>query len=353
MEKIYLQPVIEEIRKAVKNHEIEGRPGEYRRWRWQNEQGTRSMGKNEYGCADAMNLLYTINDFYCDEETRKARITALQSMQDSETGLFSESTHHPYHTTAHCSAALELFDVKPLYPIKEFHKYLNNKDELYDLLDNVTRWKDAPWRDSHLGAGVYAALVNSDEITPEFSDNYFAWFRDNADPVTGFWKKGIADKAPLVGNTMRVDDQAVLFQYMASGFHYLFNHEYAKQPLVYPEKVIDSCIDMYTKNGLPSTFGMLCDFLEIDWLYCLTRALRQTAHRRDEAMALIENFAVKYTGSFLNADYETNNRFSDRFNDLHCLFGAACCLAELQLVLPGKIVTDKPLKLVLDRRPFI
>jgi hypothetical protein len=62
-EKIYLQPVIEEIGKAVKKHEIEGSPGEYRRWRWQNEQGTRSMGKNEYGCADAINLLYTINDF--------------------------------------------------------------------------------------------------------------------------------------------------------------------------------------------------------------------------------------------------------------------------------------------------
>jgi hypothetical protein len=247
----------------------------------------------------------------------------------------------------------KIFDVKPLYPIKEFHKYLNNKDELYDLLDNVMRWKDAPWRDSHLGAGVYEALVNSDEITTEFSDNYFAWFRDNADPVTGFWKKGIADKAPLVGNTMRVDDQAVLFQYLASGFHYLFNHEYAKQPLVYPEKVIDGCIYMYTKKGLPSTFGMFCDFLEMGWLYCLTRALRQTSHRRDEAMALIEDFAVNYTNSFLNADCETNNRFSDRFNDLHCLFGAACFLAELQLMLPGKIVTDKPLKLVLDRRPFI
>lgn len=59
----------------------------------------------------------------------------------------------------------------------------------------------APWRDSHLGAGVYAALVNSDEITAEFSENYFEWYRDNADPVTGFWKKGVADKAPLVGHT--------------------------------------------------------------------------------------------------------------------------------------------------------
>ena len=41
------------------------------------------------------------------------------------------------------------------------------------------------------------------------------------------------------------------------------------------------------------------------------------------------------------------------FNDLHCLFGSTCCLAELQSALPGKLISSKPLRLVLDRRPFI
>ena len=40
-------------------------------------------------------------------------------------------------------------------------------------------------------------------------------------------------------------------------------------------------------------------------------------------------------------------------NDLHMLFGAVCALAELQLALPGYIETDVPMKIVLDRRPFI
>ena len=353
MEKLNIQPIIEGIRESVKRHEIEGRPGEYRRWLWNNEAGTREMGKSEYGCADAMNLLYTINDFYCDEETRKARIDALRSMQDPETGLFHEKTHHTYHTTAHCSAAIELFDVKPLYPIKAFHKYLDSKEELYDLLENGIDWKSKPWGQSHLGAGVYAALVNSDEITPEFSENYFAWFRDNADPVSGFWKKDVADKAPYNGCTMCVGDQAVMFQYMAGGFHYLFNHEYAKQPLMYPEKVVDTCIELY-KRGLPSTFGTICDFLEIDWVFCMTRALRQTTHRHDEAMAQLWDFAKKYVANLTKEDYFVNNGFfNDRFNDLHCLFGMSCCLAELQQTFRGQIVSDKPLKLVLDRRPFI
>ena len=40
-------------------------------------------------------------------------------------------------------------------------------------------------------------------------------------------------------------------------------------------------------------------------------------------------------------------------NDMHTLFGCICALAELQSFLPGEIVSDVPLKLVLDRRPFI
>jgi len=43
----------------------------------------------------------------------------------------------------------------------------------------------------------------------------------------------------------------------------------------------------------------------------------------------------------------------ERMDDLHALFGAVCCVAELQRFLPGSVITEKPLKLVLDRRPFI
>lgn len=353
MEQLNIQPIIDGIKAAVKAHEIEGRPGEYRRWLFQNEKGERGMDKNEYGCADAMNLLYTINDFYCDDETRKARIEAIQSMQNPETGLFHEKTHHPYHTVAHCTAALQLFDAKPLYPIKEFHKYLNSREELFKFLEEGTRWVTNPWRDSHLGAGVYAALVNSDEITPEFSENYFEWFRDNCDPETGFWTKGVPCNAPVI-NAMQEDGKAAFFQYMAAGFHYLFNHEYAKQPLPYPESMIDSCIKLYTEeNALPASFGLSAGFIEIDWVFCLTRAMRQTNYRYDEGRACLEDFAVKYVANMTKDDYFEYNQFNDGFQDLHCLFGMACCLAELQQTFPGKIVSDKPLKLVLDRRPFI
>ena len=47
------------------------------------------------------------------------------------------------------------------------------------------------------------------------------------------------------------------------------------------------------------------------------------------------------------------NNFVVPLIDLHMLFGSVCALAELQSALPGMIITEKPLRLVLDRRPFI
>lgn len=128
----------------------------------------------------------------------------------------------------------------------------------------------------------------------------------------------------------------------------MFNHEAERRPLRYPEKVIDSCLKLMED---PAASHMIekCTFIEIDVVYTLTRAMRQTPYRFYEGKTALEDFAEKYVNFMLSIDYETD----DSFNDLHMLFGAVCCLAELQAALPGKMLTTKPLRLVLDRRPFI
>ncbi len=346
MNKIDMSKFVREVKAVVDSHYLGN--GEYCRWLWQNENENRRLGVNEYGCADAANILYTIDEFVCSEEERKARINALCGMQNPETGMFTEETHHTIHTTAHCAAAIELFDVRPTYPIKGLHKYLHSKEELYGLLDGLD-WKN-PWPQSHQGAGVYAALTNSGEATPEFCRNYFAWFVENADPKTGFWKKGESDQAVLSDRGV-IDGRAALFAYMAGGFHYFFNHEHAHQPVPYPERIIDSCLDMINKeHSCHPKFMKMIGFVEIDWLYCLNRSRRQApTYRADEVQAAIEKFAVIFTDYLLSVDTKTD----DGVNDLHMLFGTMCALAELQAALPGVIVTDKPLRLVLNRRPFI
>ena len=100
---------------------------------------------------------------------------------------------------------------------------------------------------------------------------------------------------------------------------------------------------------MPANFGQKADFIEIDWIFCLTRAHRQTPHRFAEVRARLEEFAEHFLDFWYNVDWAHN----ETVNDLHMLFGGVCGLAELQQTLRGKLVSDVPLKLVLDRRPFI
>ena len=64
---------------------------------------------------------------------------------------------------------------------------------------------------------------------------------------------------------------------------------------------------------------------------------------------MLADFAEKYVDFLMQIDWESD----ERADDLHLLFGVACCLTELQAALPGTICSSVPLRLVLDRRPFI
>ena len=90
-------------------------------------------------------------------------------------------------------------------------------------------------------------------------------------------------------------------------------------------------------------------FAEIDWVYCLTRSLRRCDHRVAEARRALAAFAERHIAFLTSLDPETD----DGLDDLHSLFGTICALAELQSVLGDRLRSDRPLRLVLDRRPFI
>lgn len=325
--------LINNIHLVVKSHYLGG--GGYARWINEKEGEERKLGLNEYGCADAANILYTINRFPADTGERAEIVSTLQSLQ-KDSGLFEEATHHPLHTTAHCVAALELFDAKPSKPLKGLDEY-KTKEGLYGLLDGLD-WKYNPWPQSHQGAGIYAALNLAGEADAEWNKWYFDWFWQESCPVTGMWRKDYT-----TAGTARY------YEYMAGGFHYMFNHQYAHMPLKYPERFIDTCLEMYKNSDLKEGFGRGINFIEVDWVYCITRALRQCGYRFDDCVEAITDFADGYIDYLCGLNPEN----SDEMNDLHMLFGATCCLAELQQFLLGQIHSDKPLRLVLDRRPFI
>ncbi|MBE7027183.1 MAG: hypothetical protein E7410_06470 [Ruminococcaceae bacterium] len=334
-----IDSLIKIIKDTVENHKLEN-DGEYARFLWQNPENTRKMGLNEYGCADAVNILYTINDFIKDPASRANHIRVLQDFQQKNTGLFKENTHHFIHTTAHCVAALELLDAVPRYPLYALEEYFT-PEGVRRLLDGLN-WED-PWSQAHQGAGIYAAAVLTGSVDKEWERAYFNWLWENSDEKTGFCKKN------------GTGDSAQQYRHMAGSFHYFFNYEYAKMPQRYPEKMIDALLEMYKNDafntpGNVSNFGRNVGFLELDWTYSVNRALRQTAgYRRDDCIKALRKFAKDYIEWLYSLDHKTH----ERFNDLHMLFGATCALAELQTALLGEIETKKPLRLVLDRRPFV
>ncbi len=330
-----LREFIAAVQGIVVGHEL-GQRGAYRRWTWRQPGQNRDLGLNPYGCADAANILYTIGCFPQDPRERQGWIATLRSLQDPESGLFREATHHAIHTTAHCIAALELFDASPAHPLRGLSQY-REAGAMEDFLESLD-WRQNPWNESHKGAGLYAALVLAREVALEWQDRYFAWLWENADPGTGFLRKACLGP---VGNPPS------LFPHLAGTFHYLFNQEYARRPLRYPEAMLDTCLALFRDGSFP--LAQSVGFAEIDWVFCLTRSLRQCGHRRGDCHAALTALASRYVPFLLSR----KPKIDDGLNDLHALFGAVCCLAELQTALPGEIKTERPLKLVLDRRPFI
>lgn len=335
METRNITGIINKIHWVVQTHKLA--PGSYARL----PNGTLP---NPYGCADAANILYSIGAFPQDTYEREAFVRILRQMQDPKSGLFIENTddpiyrnmhvHHPIHTTAHCMAALELFDAKPAYPAYDLEPYL--QEEAFEAFMESINWRGNPWSESHKPAGLYVALNLGGSDTRAFNQRYFQWMWDNADPDTGMWRVGCQDGTKPI------------WEHMAGSFHYLFNHEHAHMPLRHPDKMIDSCIRMY-REELRLGFGEHAGYIEIDWVYCMTRAMQQTPHRFFESRECLEDFAEKFICHFENADWEKD----PEIHDLHMLFGTVCAFAELQRALRGKLYSEIPLKLVLDRRPFI
>jgi hypothetical protein len=331
---IDLRNFVRAVERIVTSHNL-GQPGRYARWLRQDDAGSRNLGANPYGCADAANILYAIGRFP-DPDARPQWIAALQELQEPDSGLFREPTHDPVHTTAHVVAALELFDARPRFPLAALDT-LRQKDRLVSFLQSLD-WTWNPWGASHKGAGIYAALTLAGSVGLEWADWYFDWLWQEADPETGLWRR----------SAVTAGGDHMLFHHLAGSFHYLFNLEYARRPLRYPERMVDTCLRLY-REGLFPPLGQTVGFAEVDWVYCLNRSVRQCGHRFGETRAALAEFAAAYLGYLLGLDPTAD----DGLNDLHQFFGAVCAVAELQQALPGLLRTERPLRLVLDRRPFI
>lgn len=327
-----LRPFIKDVHSILDAHYL-GEPGKYAQWVSQNEEGSRNLGATPYGCSIALNILYTINAMPTDPAVRAKTIKVLQDFQNPENGLFENPGNYATHTTAFVSGALNLLDAVPLYRADGFSSY-QSKEGLFAFMDSIN-WAEEPWLGAHLGAGIYGSMLLTESVPEEWEDYYFAWLNENADPETGLWKKGALKGAPL-------------FHYLASTFHYVFNYEYAKRALPYPKELLNTCIKAYY-DGACIDFSKEMGWADIDFTYLLARVQRRAGIRLEETQTILKKIADGLAGQLLSANIAEH----PAFNDTNTLFAIVSALAVLQDALPGYLHTTKPLRLVLDRRPFI
>ena len=327
-----LQPFINEVQKILSAHYL-GEAGKYAQWVKQNEAGKRNLGATPYGCAIAANILYTIHAMPADFAEREQFVKVLQSFQNPENGLFENPGNYASHTTAFLSGALELFDARPLYPAKGLADY-QTREGLFSFMDGID-WAREPWLGAHLGAGIYGSMLLTESASNDWEDYYFEWLDKNADPLTGLWRVGALEGAPY-------------FHYLAAAFHYVFNYEYAKRPLPYPGELLNTCINAYY-DGACIDFAKEAGWADIDFTYLLARVQRRAGVKMKETRKILTEIAEGLIGQLLSINASEN----EIFDDTNTLFAVVSALAVLQDALPGYIRTEKPLRLVLDRRPFI
>ena len=76
-----LRPFIADVKRIVEKHYL-GETGKYSRWIIQDDKNSRDLGAIPYGCANAVNILYTINELPTDFEERKKMAKVLQEFQN-------------------------------------------------------------------------------------------------------------------------------------------------------------------------------------------------------------------------------------------------------------------------------
>lgn len=297
----------------------------------------RAPGETEpelYGVSDMACILYTLGELRPNEQQRNEWRAAFQLFQQPDTGWLLEKspTHTPLHNTAFALAAMQLMDLSPEHPVKMTGEHADARAFLATL-----DWRNAVYSDSHKGAGIGSVYALVPELNqPAWFRDYFAFCDAQFDPQNGMMGQG----KPPGGDSDQI----------GGTFHYHFLYEHFNRPMPFPERRIDAVIGLQREDGYWHPTNRL--WLTLDAIYLMTRTLRYSPHRFDDVRQVVR----RVMEVMMREVYSPDARQAALAGKLpvHSLTAALSIAAEAQRFLGSReITTERPLKLVLDRRPFI
>jgi hypothetical protein len=287
-----------------------------------------------YGITDMACVFYALGYWPPEPRARTEWCEQLQSLQEPDTGYCRAipADHGVLHNTAFTLGAMSLLAYAPQHPLRFTAEYADPAAlrAWFEGLD----WHDHVYRDSHDGAGLASAVtLVPGTLPPEWMEAYFTLTDSCFDPANGLMGKG----KPPHGD----------YDQIGGTFHYAFLYQYYHRPMPFPEARLDAVLGLQLETGGWDPANPW--WLTLDALYLLTRTARQTTHRRaDVVRAAHRVLAQAY-------DRVTAAAFRDAPEATpHTLTAVTATFAELQQFLGAEhVVTDRPLRLVLDQRPFI
>ena len=280
-----------------------------------------------------------------EKETVEEWITHIQSYQNPKTGWFKEGLfnygyHFKEHSTAFAISALKVLGGVPRYGLK-ISKKLNSQKKVEKWLKKSPEWGLLFWPGSHRGGGlgaIYATLGRDYYPHEKFFDWYFDWLDKKADREVGFWRIGWIHKLRKYRLTKHE---------LGGSIHYYWIYEFLKRPIPYPEKVIDSTLQLQNNIGLWDKDVSYC--IDLDALFCLTRCCKQTKGYRKEA---IKNAIIKYLNYTISTLNDKDFLFNQYLNT-HKLTGCLEAIAEVQKFYPELLDLSPSFIQTLDITPWI
>lgn len=285
-----------------------------------------------YGTCDMACVYHTIGQLPQDDAARGQWVDILQSLQDPQTGYLvaDPADHGMMHNTAFALGALNLFDAQPRHPLHFFRQY-DSLDMLRKFFDGLD-WREHVYSCSHDGAGLAsAAALVPGTVTSDWFDAYFDYLDARFDPANGML--GI-DK-PAAGD----------FDQIGGTFHYAFLYEYFGRTMPFAEARTDAILGLQLPSGNWHERNVW--WLTLDAIYMLDRDQRRIGHRPAEVReAIIRALAA--------AAARLENPEVLQALTPHALTAVVSLITIAQQHLgPDEVRSPQPLKLVLDRRPFI
>ena len=291
-------------------------------------------GTELYGVSDMACILYTLNALKCSAPERAEWAAAFQEFQNPDTGWLIEKkkTHDPLHNTAFALAAMQLLDLTPKFPVRLGAEFSDPRAFLATL-----DWRKKVYPESHKGAGSATIMTLVPGLgSPKWFAEYFAACDALFDPNNGL----MGVEKPAQGD----------FDQIGGTFHYNFVYQHYHRRLPYPEKRIDTVLRLQLPSGYWSPKNRL--WLTLDAIYLMTRTLRYCPYRMDDVCQSIRRALDAVQADFYSPEGRKENFTIELAT--HALTAAISIAAEAQQFFGAQeIVTELPLKLVLDRRPFI